>query len=40
METDAISKAAINMWLVKLSKELAEEGFTVVPYHPGYVKTE
>ncbi|GAA5882931.1 hypothetical protein JCM16303_006656 [Sporobolomyces ruberrimus] len=36
----AISKAAVNMYTVKLARELAEEGFTVVPFHPGYVKTD
>uniref|UniRef100_A0A0K3CMX4 BY PROTMAP: gi/472581206/gb/EMS18955.1/ C-signal [Rhodosporidium toruloides NP11] gi/647402852/emb/CDR49054.1/ RHTO0S22e02146g1_1 [Rhodosporidium toruloides] n=1 Tax=Rhodotorula toruloides TaxID=5286 RepID=A0A0K3CMX4_RHOTO len=34
-----ISKAALNMYLRKLSRELESDGFTVVPYHPGYVKT-
>ncbi|BGO95994.1 hypothetical protein NBRC10512_006456 [Rhodotorula toruloides] len=34
-----ISKAALNMYLRKLSRELELDGFTVVPYHPGYVKT-
>ncbi|GAA5838151.1 hypothetical protein JCM5353_001513 [Sporobolomyces roseus] len=36
----SISKAAVNMYTVKLARELAEEGFTVVPFHPGYVKTD
>ncbi|GAA5912322.1 SDR family oxidoreductase [Sporobolomyces salmoneus] len=36
----AISKAAVNMYTVKLATELADEGFTVVPFHPGYVKTD
>ncbi|GAA5970797.1 hypothetical protein JCM3765_006309 [Sporobolomyces pararoseus] len=36
----AISKAAVNMYSVKLARELAEEGFTVIPFHPGYVKTD
>lgn len=25
------------MWAVKLARELDEEGFSVVPFHPGYV---
>ncbi|GAA6064683.1 hypothetical protein JCM10212_006179 [Sporobolomyces blumeae] len=36
----SVSKAAVNMWTVKLARELADEGFTVVPFHPGYVKTD
>ncbi|GAA5933767.1 SDR family oxidoreductase [Sporobolomyces koalae] len=36
----SISKAAVNMYAVKLARELGEEGFTVVPFHPGYVKTD
>ncbi|BGP20419.1 hypothetical protein JCM10213_001572 [Rhodosporidiobolus nylandii] len=35
-----ISKAAVNMYLRKLSRELAGEGFTVVMFHPGYVRTD
>lgn len=35
-----VSKAALNMWLVKLSRDLIGEGFTVIPIHPGYVKTD
>lgn len=35
-----VSKAAVNMWLVKLSRDLSKEGFTVIPIHPGYVKTD
>ncbi|SGY14339.1 BQ5605_C010g06146 [Microbotryum silenes-dioicae] len=38
--TYSASKAAINMWSVKLARELADEGFTVVPFHPGYVNTD
>ncbi|GAA5990058.1 hypothetical protein JCM5350_003427 [Sporobolomyces pararoseus] len=34
------SKAAVNMYAIKLSAELGEEGFTVIPFHPGYVKTD
>ncbi|GAA6064115.1 hypothetical protein JCM10212_004962, partial [Sporobolomyces blumeae] len=36
----AMSKAAVNMFAVKLSRELAPEGFTVIPFCPGYVKTD
>ncbi|KAI5477918.1 C-signal [Pseudohyphozyma bogoriensis] len=36
----AVSKAAVNMYFVKLAKELAAEQFTVVLYDPGYVKTD
>lgn len=36
----SISKTAVNMYIVKLARELADEGFTVVPFHPGYVKTD
>ncbi|GAA5970774.1 hypothetical protein JCM3765_006304, partial [Sporobolomyces pararoseus] len=36
----SISKTAVNMYIVKLARELAEEGFTCVPFHPGYVKTD
>lgn len=35
----AISKAAVNMFTVKLARQLAPEGFTTIPHHPGYVKT-
>lgn len=35
-----VSKAAVNMWLVKLSRDLKKEEFIVVPIHPGYVKTD
>ncbi|SCZ89279.1 BZ3500_MvSof-1268-A1-R1_Chr9g10354 [Microbotryum saponariae] len=38
--TYSASKAAINMWTVKLARELADEGFTVVSFHPGYVNTD
>ncbi|GAA6024383.1 hypothetical protein JCM11491_001113 [Sporobolomyces phaffii] len=31
----SISKAAVNMYTVKLARELADKGFTVVPFHPG-----
>ncbi|GAA5882930.1 hypothetical protein JCM16303_006655 [Sporobolomyces ruberrimus] len=36
----AISKTAVNMYSLKLARELAEDGFTVIPFHPGYVKTD
>ncbi|ORY69427.1 dehydrogenase [Leucosporidium creatinivorum] len=36
----SISKSALNMFSLKLARELSEEGFTVVPFHPGYVKTD
>ncbi|POY74993.1 hypothetical protein BMF94_1969 [Rhodotorula taiwanensis] len=35
-----ISKAALNMYSRKLSRELEKDGFTVVVFHPGYVKTD
>ncbi|CEQ41500.1 SPOSA6832_03234 [Sporobolomyces salmonicolor] len=35
-----ISKAALNMYLKKLASELDGDGFTVVSFHPGYVKTD
>ncbi|GAA5933755.1 SDR family oxidoreductase [Sporobolomyces koalae] len=38
--TYAVSKAAVNMYTVKLARELADDGFTVIPFHPGYVKTD
>ncbi|GAA5912311.1 uncharacterized protein JCM6883_003320 [Sporobolomyces salmoneus] len=36
----AISKGAVNMYTTKLAKELADDVFTVIPFHPGYVKTD
>ncbi|GAA5993387.1 hypothetical protein JCM5350_002159 [Sporobolomyces pararoseus] len=36
----SISKTAVNMYLKKLSIELASEGFTVIPFSPGYVNTD
>ncbi|KAH8704151.1 hypothetical protein BGW36DRAFT_313715 [Talaromyces proteolyticus] len=36
----AVSKAALNMIAVQLHNELHEEGFTVVPLHPGWVATD
>ncbi|GAA5891979.1 hypothetical protein JCM6882_007427 [Rhodosporidiobolus microsporus] len=36
----SISKVALNMYLKKLSVELKPENFTVVLFHPGYVKTD
>lgn len=38
--TYSMSKAALNMFGLKLSAELGEEGVTVVSIHPGYVQTE
>ncbi|GAA5833096.1 hypothetical protein JCM11251_006515 [Rhodosporidiobolus azoricus] len=38
--TYSISKAAVNMYTVKVGRELGPEGFTVVPFHPGYVKSD
>ncbi|KAJ7154579.1 hypothetical protein C8R46DRAFT_1117798 [Mycena filopes] len=35
-----VSKAALNMLAVQCHKELGEEGFTVVPVHPGWVATD
>ncbi|GAA5893908.1 hypothetical protein JCM5296_004633 [Sporobolomyces johnsonii] len=37
---DSISKAAVNMLAVKWARELGPDGFTIVPFHPGYVKTD
>ncbi|SCV69658.1 BQ2448_1052 [Microbotryum intermedium] len=34
------SKTAVNMWTVKLARELESEGFTVVLQCPGHVQTE
>ncbi|KDE06398.1 hypothetical protein MVLG_03304 [Microbotryum lychnidis-dioicae p1A1 Lamole] len=36
----SVSKAAVNMWTLKVANELGPDGFTVVPFHPGYVKTD
>ncbi|KAM0786297.1 hypothetical protein ACM66B_001775 [Microbotryomycetes sp. NB124-2] len=36
--TYSMTKAAINMYAIKLSAAL--KGFTVIPFHPGYVKTD
>ncbi|KAK4049881.1 hypothetical protein OIO90_005270 [Microbotryomycetes sp. JL221] len=36
--TYAMTKVAVNMFASKLSGEL--QGFTIVPYHPGYVQTD
>ncbi|TNY20751.1 dehydrogenase [Rhodotorula diobovata] len=36
----AMSKSALNMYGLKVSRELASEGFTCVLVHPGYVKTD
>ncbi|ORY76846.1 hypothetical protein BCR35DRAFT_332658 [Leucosporidium creatinivorum] len=36
----ATSKAAVNMWMKKLSNELKGDGFTTFVYSPGYVKTD
>ncbi|GAA6035573.1 hypothetical protein JCM8097_004906 [Rhodosporidiobolus ruineniae] len=38
--TYSMSKAAVQMYTVKLARELGPEGFTVVPFHPGYVRTD
>ncbi|GAA6020075.1 hypothetical protein JCM10207_006778 [Rhodosporidiobolus poonsookiae] len=35
-----ISKAALNMATAKMASTLASDGFTVVAFHPGWVKTE
>ncbi|KAJ6470230.1 hypothetical protein C8R47DRAFT_988789 [Mycena vitilis] len=35
-----LSKAALNMMTVQFHKELKQEGFTVVPIHPGWVATD
>lgn len=37
---DSISKAALNMYIRKIGAELAGEQFTVLAFHPGYVKTD
>ncbi|GJN90453.1 hypothetical protein Rhopal_003464-T1 [Rhodotorula paludigena] len=36
----AMSKVALNMYGVKLGRELGPESFTVVLLHPGYVQTD
>ncbi|GAA5875095.1 hypothetical protein JCM8547_005411 [Rhodosporidiobolus lusitaniae] len=36
----SMTKTVLNMYLKKLSVELADDGFTVIMFHPGYVKTE
>ncbi|GAA5875100.1 hypothetical protein JCM8547_005412 [Rhodosporidiobolus lusitaniae] len=36
----SMSKVIINMYMKKLSVELADDGFTVVMFHPGYVQTD
>lgn len=36
----AVSKAALNMIAVQLHNELHDQGFTVVPLHPGWVATD
>ncbi|GAA5918458.1 hypothetical protein JCM6882_005139 [Rhodosporidiobolus microsporus] len=38
--TYSMSKAAVNMFTLKTARELGPEGFTVVPFHPGYVRTD
>ncbi|SJL06631.1 uncharacterized protein ARMOST_09973 [Armillaria ostoyae] len=36
----SVSKAALNMLAVQCADELREEGFVVVPVHPGWVATD
>ncbi|GAA5990277.1 hypothetical protein JCM10908_005908 [Rhodotorula pacifica] len=36
----SMSKAALNMYGIKLARELGEKGYTVLLIHPGYVKTD
>ncbi|KAK0473570.1 hypothetical protein IW261DRAFT_1657391 [Armillaria novae-zelandiae] len=36
----SVSKAALNMLAVQYADELKEEGFVVVPVHPGWVATD
>ncbi|BGP37639.1 hypothetical protein JCM10449v2_001556 [Rhodotorula kratochvilovae] len=36
----SLSKVALNMYSKKLATELGPDGFTVVVFHPGYVKTD
>ncbi|SCZ89184.1 BZ3500_MvSof-1268-A1-R1_Chr9g10322 [Microbotryum saponariae] len=38
--TYSASKTAVNMWTVKLARELEPEGFTVVLQCPGHVQTD
>ncbi|GAA5882342.1 hypothetical protein JCM1840_005427 [Sporobolomyces johnsonii] len=38
--TYSISKAAVNMLTVKWARALGPDGFTVIPFHPGYVRTD
>lgn len=33
-------QAALNMYGVKLARELGDKGYTVLLIHPGYVKTD
>ncbi len=36
----AVSKVGLNMWSLKLARALEPEGFTVLAFHPGLVKTD
>lgn len=36
----SVTKAANNMQAVQFHRELYKDGFTVVPLHPGWVKTD
>ncbi|BGP49787.1 hypothetical protein JCM10450v2_005692 [Rhodotorula kratochvilovae] len=36
----SMSKAALNMYGLKLARELGPEGFTCTLFHPGYVQTD
>lgn len=28
------------MFMIKLARDLESDGFTVIPFHPGYVRTD
>lgn len=36
----AVTKAAVNMLAVQFDNELRDDGFTVIPIHPGWVATD
>lgn len=36
----SVTKAAVNMLTIQYKNELHEEGFTLIPIHPGWVATD
>ncbi|BGP41631.1 hypothetical protein JCM10449v2_005622 [Rhodotorula kratochvilovae] len=40
LRSHSMSKAALNMYGLKLARELGPEGFTCTLFHPGYVQTD